>query len=73
MPTPDEITQAVADPPAVARPAWRDKDRYSLFSLARHAFSGHREWRPAIRHPEPRSRYGVDVVGGGGHGLATAY
>ena len=46
---------------------------YSIFSLARHALSGHRDWRPAWRDATPKSGYDIIVVGGGGHGLATAY
>ena len=49
------------------------RDRYSFLSLARHAISGHRKWRAAIRHPAPRPKYDAIIVGGGGHGLATAY
>jgi sarcosine oxidase, subunit beta len=47
--------------------------RYSIFSLARHALGGHRRWAPAWRKPAPRPRYDVVIIGGGGHGLATAY
>jgi sarcosine oxidase subunit beta len=47
--------------------------RYSIFSLARNAFSGHEDWAPAWRSPEPKPRYQVIIVGAGGHGLATAY
>ncbi len=47
--------------------------RYSIFTLARNALSGHRNWPRAWRSPEPRPRYEVVIVGGGGHGLATAY
>jgi len=47
--------------------------RYSIFSLARHALNDHTAWKPAWRHPEPKSRYDVVIIGGGGHGLATAY
>jgi len=47
--------------------------RYSILSLARHALGGHRFWRPAWRKAAPRPRYEIIVIGGGGHGLATAY
>ncbi len=47
--------------------------RYSIFTLARNALTGHRNWPRAWRSPEPRPRYRVVIVGGGGHGLATAY
>ena len=47
--------------------------RYSIFSLARNALSRHEHWPPAWRSPEPKRAYDAIVVGGGGHGLATAY
>ncbi|MFQ5535770.1 MAG: sarcosine oxidase subunit beta, partial [Sphingomonadales bacterium] len=47
--------------------------RYSAFALARHGLSNHEKWTPAWRSPEPGKHYSVVVVGGGGHGLATAY
>ena len=49
------------------------RSRYSIFSLARNAYSHHRNWPKAWRSPEPKSAYDVIIVGGGGHGLATAY
>jgi methylglutamate dehydrogenase subunit A len=47
--------------------------KYSVFSLLRNALSGHKNWAPAWRDPQPKPHYDVIIVGGGGHGLATAY
>src|SRR5690348_14174827 len=47
--------------------------RFSAFSLIRHGLDGHRAWRPQWRHASPKSAYEVVIVGGGGHGLGTAY
>jgi heterotetrameric sarcosine oxidase beta subunit len=45
---------------------------YSAFALLKHAVTG-RPWPRAWRDPAPKAVYDVIVVGGGGHGLATAY
>ena len=47
--------------------------KYSIFSLARNALSHHEKWQQAWRDPEPKAAYDVIIIGGGGHGLATAY
>ena len=49
------------------------RNRYSIFSLARNAVSYHRDWQAAWRSPDPAPSYDVIIIGGGGHGLATAY
>jgi len=47
--------------------------RYSLAALVKNALSGQVHWTPAWRDPEPKTAYDTIIIGGGGHGLATAY
>ncbi|KPQ09905.1 MAG: sarcosine oxidase, subunit beta [Rhodobacteraceae bacterium HLUCCA09] len=47
--------------------------RYNAFQILRHGLAGNRGWRPAWRKAEPQAAYDAVIVGGGGHGLSTAY
>ncbi len=48
-------------------------EKYSGFGLARHALKHHEHWQRVWRNPTPKKKYDVIIIGGGGHGLATAY
>ncbi|MFM7534134.1 MAG: sarcosine oxidase subunit beta family protein [Rubrivivax sp.] len=47
--------------------------RYSFWTLLSQALAGQRGWKPAWRDASPQPAYDSVIVGGGGHGLATAY
>ncbi len=47
--------------------------RYSAFKVIKEALTGHRGWGPAWRDVDPQPEYDTIIIGGGGHGLATAY
>ncbi len=47
--------------------------RYSALKLIKEAVTGHKGWTPQWRDPTPAEAYDYVIVGGGGHGLATAY
>ncbi len=46
---------------------------YSGFRVIKEALTGHKGWKMAWRNPEPKPHYDVIIIGGGGHGLATAH
>ncbi len=47
--------------------------RYSGFRVLKEALTGHKGWTPVWRDPAPQPAYDYVMIGGGGHGLATAY
>ena len=47
--------------------------RYSALSILKQGLTGNKCWKPAWRDPEPRPHYDIIIIGGGGHGLATAH
>jgi sarcosine oxidase subunit beta len=46
---------------------------FSIFNLAAHAARRHLGWPQQWRSPDPKPAYDVIIIGGGGHGLGTAY
>ena len=47
--------------------------KYSVFNLIKNAFSSHENWEVAWKDPATKNSFDVIIIGGGGHGLPTAY
>ena len=46
---------------------------YSALKIFKEGLFGQKGWKPVWRNPEPKPEYDVIIIGGGGHGLSTAY
>ncbi len=47
--------------------------RYSGFRVITEGLFGNKGWKPVWRDPDPKAEYDIVIIGGGGHGLSTAY
>jgi methylglutamate dehydrogenase subunit A len=47
--------------------------RYSGLKVITEGLFGNKGWKPVWRNPDPKPAYDVIIIGGGGHGLSTAY
>ncbi len=46
---------------------------YNALQVFWQGLTGNKGWKPVWREPEPKAEYDIVIIGGGGHGLATAY
>ena len=46
---------------------------YSGIRVIWEGLTGNRGWKPAWREPAPKAEYDAIIIGGGGHGLSTAW
>ena len=46
---------------------------FSALRILKEGLTGNKKWEPHWRNPSPKSKYDVIIIGGGGHGLSTAY
>ena len=47
--------------------------KFSAFAIAREALRHNKGWEKQWQNPEPKKSYDIIIIGGGGHGLGTAY
>src|SRR6056300_271571 len=47
--------------------------RFSALKILKEGLTGNKSWTPHWRNPEPKAEYDAIIIGGGGHGLSTAY
>ena len=46
---------------------------YNLFQIIKEGLKGNKGWKKTWRNPNIKKKYDVIIIGGGGHGLATAF